>query len=221
MTGRHDLPISCVIACALPPEAIAVRAGLRGGRGNGVRVALTGMGPKFARRAVGRLASSLPDGVPVVILGVGGGLVSGFSPGDLVVADSLGLAETDDTGGLEVSEPPRPVSPSSSVLSQTLFDALSAAWPSTSLAPMLSATGTAKGAERTALAECGAVICDTESWWLSRVSSRRPFAVVRAIVDTPERELVSLQTVAGGVTGLLRLSQVADDIARVASRAAR
>jgi 4-hydroxy-3-methylbut-2-enyl diphosphate reductase len=56
------------------------------------------------------------------------------------------------------------------------------------------------------------VICDTESFWLSRLAERRPFAVVRAIVDTPERELVSLQTVTGGVKGLARLADAAEII---------
>jgi hypothetical protein len=45
------------------------------------------------------------------------------------------------------------------------------------------------------------------------LAERRPFAVVRAIVDTPERELVSLQTITGGITGLVRLSQAAGVIA--------
>jgi 4-hydroxy-3-methylbut-2-enyl diphosphate reductase len=63
------------------------------------------------------------------------------------------------------------------------------------------------------LGRSGAVICDTESVWLGRLAERRPFAVVRAIVDTPERELVSLQTVTGGITGLRRLSQAAAVIA--------
>jgi len=59
------------------------------------------------------------------------------------------------------------------------------------------------------------VICDTESAWLARLSERRPFAVVRSIVDTPERELVSLQTVTGGVIGLKRLGEAAAVIADV------
>ncbi|HXY45638.1 MAG TPA: hypothetical protein VEH29_15745, partial [Acidimicrobiales bacterium] len=62
------------------------------------------------------------------------------------------------------------------------------------------------------LGRCGAVICDTESAWLARLAERRPFAVVRSIVDTPERELLSLQTVTGGVRGLRRLADASEII---------
>jgi hypothetical protein len=59
------------------------------------------------------------------------------------------------------------------------------------------------------------VICDTESVWLGRLAERRPFAVVRSIVDTPERELLSLKTVTGGVKGLKRLADASQIIAEV------
>ena len=59
------------------------------------------------------------------------------------------------------------------------------------------------------------MICDTESAWLARLAERRPFAVVRSIVDTPERELFSLQTVTGGVRGLKRLADASEIIADV------
>jgi hypothetical protein len=48
---------------------------------------------------------------------------------------------------------------------------------------------------------------------LARLAARRPFAVVRSIVDTPERELVSLQTLTGGARGLQRLAAATGVIA--------
>ena len=211
-----------VVLCALPPEAVAARAGLtwsdrrsrRMSRTRGT-VRLTGMGPLRARRASARLASSLPDGLPVVVLGVGGALDAGFAAGDLVVGSAFGTADAGPDGSLEVVRAPVPLDDVSSAFACRLADALSDAFPSTTMAPMLSAGRTAKGRERAALARSGAVICDTESAWLARLSERRPFAVVRSIVDTPERELVSLQTVTGGVIGLKRLGEAAAVIADV------
>jgi len=211
-----------VVLCALPPEAIAVRVGLalsgrRTGKGSGAggNVRLTGVGPVRARRAAARLASSLPDGLPVVVLGVGGALEVGFTPGDLVVGSEFGTADVGPDGELQVTRAPASLDEASSAFARRLADALSGPFPSTSLAPLLSAGRTAKGGERVALARSGAVICDTESAWLARLGERRPFAVVRSIVDTPERELVSLQTVTGGVVGLKRLSDAAGLIADV------
>jgi len=212
--------MSFVLLCALPPEAVAVRAGLRrsggspAGRG---RVRLVGMGPVRARKAAARLASVLPDGQPAVVLGVGGALVGGFAPGDLVVADALGSADQDGDGQLRVTRPPVALDARSAAFSDQVAAALSTRLPSSRQAPMISARRTAKGAERPALGESGAVICDTESYWLSRLAERRPFAVVRAIVDTPERELVSVQTVTGGLRGLRRLSDAAEVLAGLLS----
>jgi len=179
------------------------------------RVRLTGMGPLHARQAASRLASSLPDGLPVVVVGVGGALVRGFEAGDLVVASAIGTADQAADGELRVVRPPAPLDERSRDLGQHLCEALSARFPSTSSAPVLSAERTARGPEREQLGGCGAVICDTESAWLARLAERRPFAVVRSIVDTPERELFSLQTVTGGVQGLKRLADAAQVIAEV------
>jgi 4-hydroxy-3-methylbut-2-enyl diphosphate reductase len=171
------------------------------------------MGPLRARRAASQLASSLPDGVPVVVLGVGGALTLGFQAGDLVVASAFGIADAGSDGSLRVVRPPAPLDERSQGLAERLQKALSGRFASTTAAPLLSAGRTARGPEREVLGRSGAVICDTESVWLGRLAERRPFAVVRAIVDTPERELVSLQTVTGGITGLRRLSQAAAVIA--------
>ncbi|MGA2210876.1 MAG: hypothetical protein ABSH30_14705 [Acidimicrobiales bacterium] len=211
-----------VILSALPPEAMAAIIGLRlSERGvprrtpaSSGRVHLTGMGPLRARRAASRLASSLPDGVPVVVLGVGGALATGFQAGDLVVATAFGIADADPDGLLQVVRPPAPLDERSQGLAERLQRTLTGRFASTRAAPLLSAGRTARGAEREVLGRCGAVICDTESAWLGRLAERRPFAVVRAVVDTPERELVSLQTITGGITGLVRLSQAAGVIAQ-------
>lgn len=204
---------SQVLVCALPPEAVAVRVGL--GRRPSASLRLSGMGPARARKAAARLASVLPDGVPVVVLGVGGALVRGYRAGDLVVASALGTADAPAGGDLAIVRPPVPLEGASDELGARLCEVLSGAFAGTTRAPFLSAGRTARGQERESLGACGAVICDTESAWLARLAERRPFAVVRAIVDTPERELVSLQTVTGGITGLRRLAQIAGPVSEL------
>jgi len=214
-------PDSFVLLCALPPEALAARIGVgRCSRRDSWsarpgRVTLTGMGPLRARQAASRLASSLPDGVPVVVVGVGGALVKGFEAGDLVVGSAFGTADHAPGCDLQVVRPPEPLDERSRDLGQRHREALSDCFASTSSAPLLSARRTARGPEREMLGRSGAVICDTESAWLARLAERRPFAVVRSIVDTPERELFSLQTVTGGVKGLKRLADASRIIAEV------
>jgi len=53
-----------------------------------------------------------------------------------------------------------------------------------------------------------------------QLAARRPFAVVRAVVDTPDRELFSLGTVTGGAVGLKRLADATGIIAGVLERTA-
>jgi 4-hydroxy-3-methylbut-2-enyl diphosphate reductase len=228
MATRHRTPGGFVLLCALAPEALAAWTGLRlfdlraiGGFSAarvalpGGRVRLTGMGPSRARKAAAQLASSLPDGLPVVVVGVGGALAEGFGAGDMVVASAFGTAHLDSEGGLHVAHSPAALDERSHAFAEQLMEALSGPFPSTSFAPLLSAVRTARGPERAVLARSGAVICDTESVWLARLADRRPFAVVRSIVDTPERELVSLHTVSGGVRGLSRLVSASEVIAQV------
>jgi 4-hydroxy-3-methylbut-2-en-1-yl diphosphate reductase len=228
MATRHRTGPGCLVLCALPPEAMAAWVGLQlfelrsrasrpavGGGAPRCRVRLTGMGPKRARRAFSQLASSVPDGLPVVVVGVGGALVEGFEAGDLVVASQFGTADAGPGGELRVTRPPVALDERSRAFAGQLLESLSARFPSTTFAPLLSAGRTARGQERAVLASSGAVICDTESVWLARLADRRPFAVVRAVVDAPERELVSLKTVTGGALGLSRLTSAAQVIAEV------
>jgi 4-hydroxy-3-methylbut-2-en-1-yl diphosphate reductase len=221
MGSRHRSD-TFVLLCALPPEALSARIGLgrqrrrsAGSSSATSRVLLTGMGPQRARKAASRLASSLPDGVPVVVVGVGGALLKGYVAGDLVVASAFGTADAAPDGELEVVRDPAPLDERSRDLGQRLREALSERFASTTSAPLLSASRTARGREREVLGRSGAAICDTESAWLARLAERRPFAVVRSIVDTPERELVSLQTVTGGVIGLKRLADASQIIAEL------
>jgi nucleoside phosphorylase len=152
-----------------------------------------------------------------VVVGVAGALVRGFEAGDLVVASALGVADAAVGSGLEVKEPPRPLDDRSSELGERLLRALSSRYGSTTSAPLVSAVRSARGGEREQLARSGAVVCDTESAWLAQLAGTRSFAVVRSIVDTPERELLSLGTLRGGLRALSRLVGVSEVIAEVLS----
>src|SRR5438477_64451 len=69
--------------------------------------------------------------------------------------------------------------------------------------PIVSTPRVARGKERRQLGETGAIAVDMESAWLARGCAGRPWAVVRVIVDTPERELHRpLATAVGGVRAL-------------------
>lgn len=221
--GTRRGPDAFVVLCALPPEGLAARIGLAQfarrspGRGPRGTVQVTGMGPVRSRRAALRLASVLPCDLPVVVVGVAGALVRGFEAGDLVVASALGVADAAAGSGLEVKEPPRPLDDRSGELGARLLRALSSRYSSTTSAPLVSAVRIARGREREQLARSGAVVCDTESAWLAQLAATRSFAVVRSIVDTPERELLSLGTLRGGLRALRRLVGVSEVIAEVLS----
>jgi 4-hydroxy-3-methylbut-2-enyl diphosphate reductase len=48
-----------------------------------------------------------------------------------------------------------------------------------------------------------------ESAWLAPAAAGRPFAALRAVVDTPSRELVRISTVFGGVKAYRALGRAA------------
>jgi 4-hydroxy-3-methylbut-2-enyl diphosphate reductase len=66
-----------------------------------------------------------------------------------------------------------------------------------------------RGAERTRLAEDGSIAVDMESAWLAEAAAGRPFAALRAVVDTPSRELVRFSTVFGGLKAYRALGRAA------------
>jgi 4-hydroxy-3-methylbut-2-enyl diphosphate reductase len=69
------------------------------------------------------------------------------------------------------------------------------------------------GAARADLAATGALAVDTESAWLAPPSDRVPFAVVRAVVDTPDHPLVHPGTVRRGIAALAALRRAAPVLA--------
>ena len=81
--------------------------------------------------------------------------------------------------------------------------------------PIVSAPRLVFGAERERLAATGALAVDMESAWLARGCSERPWAVVRTIVDTPERDLHRpVATATGAIRAYRTLARVAEVLAR-------
>jgi 4-hydroxy-3-methylbut-2-enyl diphosphate reductase len=175
-----------LLVCApLAVEAFAL------GKSANVRVVRTGMGAERSRRAVKSLAHE--PARAVVVAGFGGALDPSLEPGDVVVADA-------------VSGPDG----RSSCESHSLADILRAEGLRVIVGTIASRDHIVSGSERRMLFEQGACAVDMESAWLAPASSGRPFSVVRAVVDTPERELLAhpLKTLRGGTRGFQSLRRV-------------
>ena len=130
-------------------------------------------------------------GDAVVIAGLCGALDPTLRPGDLVVASEV-RAEGETL-----------------LCATDLAELLGAR-----VGPVVSLDHVAGRDEKHALAETGAVAVDMESFWLARAAGGRPVAVVRAVVDTPDRRLLDPRTVGAGIQGLLALRRAAPSLRR-------
>ena len=157
-------------------------------------------GASKAGAANGRASKAGADGThaphAVAIAGIAGGLDIDLPPGTLVVADKV----IDETGRVAALLPSAPL----------IAAELNARGQLAVTGTVASARAVVEGArDRATLAALGAVAVDTESAWLVAAPWGVPTAVVRVIVDTPERELRSLATVTGGIKALAVLSRAA------------
>jgi 4-hydroxy-3-methylbut-2-en-1-yl diphosphate reductase len=190
--------VTVLLLAPLRIEARAVAASL----GAGSQLQRTGMGPKRARSAAARAARTAADAVAVA--GFCGALDPALRPGDLVVAT-------------EVRGPGGSVACPSAAL---LAGALRRRGLTVHEGPVVSTTRLVRGDERTRLAATGAIACDMESAWLADAAAGRPFAVVRAVVDTPARELHEPLALAGGARAAFRSLRAAAAVLDAWGRAA-
>ncbi|WP_412516383.1 4-hydroxy-3-methylbut-2-enyl diphosphate reductase [Actinomadura madurae] len=172
-----------VVCAALGIEA---RALSQDGDLNVVRI---GMGPAKARSAAGHL----PEFGALAIVGCGGALDDRLRPGDLFVATEVRGA----SGTVRC----RSAEPLAGLLERTTGATVHRG-------PLVTVDHMVTGSERASLAAMGALVADMESAELAAAAGERPFAVVRAIVDTPGRPLVSPATIPGGTAALRRLRTV-------------
>ena len=174
-------------ARALGPDATLVRAG---------------MGPKRARSAAARAATTPADAVAVA--GFCGALDPTLQPGDLVVATELRGPDGTiacPTAGL-------------------LAGALRRRGLRVHEGPIVSTSRLVRGEQRARLHATGAIACDMESAWLADAAAGRPLAVVRAVVDTPARELHDPRALIGGAARAFRALRAAGEVLDAWGRAA-
>ncbi|HEY3683407.1 MAG TPA: 4-hydroxy-3-methylbut-2-enyl diphosphate reductase [Streptosporangiaceae bacterium] len=178
-------PSRLVVCAPLGIEAHAVSGGL-----SGARVVSGCAGPERAAATARDLAARSFGALAVV--GFGGALVTGMRPGDVVVAT-------------EVRDGTRTHACPSAPL---LAGELRRAGLTVRTGPVLSTDHVVRDAERHGYATSGALAVDMESAYLAEGAGDRPLAVVRVIVDSPERRLMSPKTVTGGITARRVLCKV-------------
>jgi 4-hydroxy-3-methylbut-2-en-1-yl diphosphate reductase len=178
-----------LIAAPLSIERLAIRAARRP-----VGVMRTGMGPRRSEQALPRLTAAPARALAVV--GFCGALDDSLSPGELVVAG-------------ELRDPEGLVTPC--LGAETLVDELLRAGLKARVGTIASARRLVVGDARGRLAAAGAIAVDMESAWLAPAAAGRPFAVVRVVVDTPDREV---HRPLATVNGILRASAVLRRVVR-------
>jgi 4-hydroxy-3-methylbut-2-enyl diphosphate reductase len=145
----------------------------------------TGYGTTRAARQAGQL-SHRPFG-QLMIMGVGGGLSTDLSPGDLVVGTEVG-ATTCASAPILAGELRRAGLPARTGRIITIDHLV-------------------RRAERAKLAADGALLADMESAPLAAAAGGRPVAVIRAVSDTPHHPLAGI--VSGGLAALRSLRAAA------------
>ena len=170
------------------------------GRMSTVDVVRVGAGFRRAERSAAGLAGRFadPSGPPgLAVVGVAGGLRRDLRPGDLVVAD-----EVRGRDGV-VACPTTHIAADLRAVGLTVH-----------IGPMSTVDHLVDGAERTQLGRTGSIAVDMESAPLVHAAALRPWVVVRAIADTPDRPLRSAHTVTGGINALRSLRAVAPVLER-------
>jgi 4-hydroxy-3-methylbut-2-enyl diphosphate reductase len=177
----------------LAPTRLEARA-VSGAAGDPATVvARTGIGPKRAAAAAPFLRAHVPAAVAVT--GVAGGLVPGLEPGTLVVADRVL-----DERGAEVARIP------AAPLIAGALRRLGAGAPPVRIGAVVTTPRVVRGrAAREALAALGALAVDMETAALLRDPWECPTAVVRAVADTPDHELLSPAALGHGRRALASL----------------
>jgi 4-hydroxy-3-methylbut-2-enyl diphosphate reductase len=186
-----------VVCVPLRTEVLAVRGVLRNAVGcTTVRV---GMGPRRAASAVPKL----PEFDALAVAGVAGALTTGPRPGDLFVATEVRAGDR------------RVPCPWASDLLSLLDEAGLPAYGG----PLVTHDRIATGPELSRLAGSGALAVDMEAAPLVATADGRPFVVLRAIVDTPDRPLARPGTPYRGLLALHRLRRAVPLLPAWAERA--
>jgi 4-hydroxy-3-methylbut-2-enyl diphosphate reductase len=175
-----------LVLAPLRIEALAARRGAPS-----AEVIRTGMGAARSQAAAGQVVDR--PGRAVAVLGFCGALTDDLEPGDVVLADEL-----------RGNGQPFKCRPS-----QRLVKELQHAGIDPHLGPVVSVAKLSRGADRARLAGDGSIAVDMESAWLAPAAAGRPFAALRAVVDTPSKELVRFSTLSSGIKAYGALGRAA------------
>ena len=184
MTERGGAPMVRLLVCApLAIEARAVRHGLPVGPPETL-VIRTGLGT--------RRAPYLHDCGAMAVTGFGGALDATLRPGDVLVATEVWFGDR------------RLPCAAAGVLAREL----ARLGVRTRTGPLITTGHLVRERERRRLARTGARAVDMEAGPLVAAADGRPVAVVRAIVDTPGRPLLSPAAVPGGIAARRTLRRI-------------
>lgn len=187
-----------LLAAPMRVEARLVAWGARG-----AHVHRTGMGPRRAIVAAGALRQAPGDALAVI--GFCGALHGGLQPGEVVVAERVHTPGDEEHPEADVA----------CAGVDALCEALAGAGLIVRRGAVVCVGRIAVGERRDQLLGSGAVAVDMESAWLAEGAAGRPFAVVRVVLDTPERELLRPQMVPTAVRAGAVLRRTAQAMQRV------
>jgi 4-hydroxy-3-methylbut-2-enyl diphosphate reductase len=172
-----------LICAPLAIEARAIRRGLPTGVRD-VTVVRTGFGARrTGRRRVGSTSWLVPDCGVVAVAGFGGALDPTLVPGDVLVATEVWFGERRLP----------------CVAAEPLARELTRAGVPARIGPLVTTDHLVWELERRRLSRTGAGAVDMESGPLVAAAAGLPVTVVRAIVDTPDRPLLSPASLIGGL----------------------
>jgi 4-hydroxy-3-methylbut-2-enyl diphosphate reductase len=186
-----------LICAPLAVEARALRRGLPGGQPE-VTVVRTGFGA--ARR---RSALPIRGHGAVVVAGFGGALDDALRPGDVLVATEVWY------GGVRLP----------CAAAEPLVRELARVGVHAEYGPLITVDHLVREAERRRLSRIGARAVDMEAGPLLVAAAGLPATVVRAIVDTPGRPLLSPASLTGGLAARRTLRRIGPALVRWARAA--
>ncbi|MER8187350.1 1-hydroxy-2-methyl-2-butenyl 4-diphosphate reductase [Kitasatospora sp. NPDC094015] len=176
-----------LVLCALGPEQWALRGGDWAGAERPPVLARTGMGRSRASRSVGRLLAGEGYGA-LVVAGFGASVAPGVNPGEVIVADAV---RDGDGRRFDLAS------------AGPLAEALRARGLTVHTGLHHTADHVVRGHERAELHASGAMAVDMEAAAVlaarAELRPELPAAVLRIVVDTPERELIRPGTLPAGL----------------------